>query len=84
MRQSVPQRSAVGCAALCHADDVPPDDDQDEDEASLTLNPLVVWGAWRASRTGDGPAPPAWVVLSVLLGPGIVLTSVVILIIATR
>ncbi len=56
--------------------DQPPVDNGDEPpEGSLTVNPLVAWGAWRAARDADAAAPAGWIVLLVVLGPVVLLVG---------
>jgi hypothetical protein len=50
-------------------DPLPPE----EPEGSLTVDPLVVWGAWAADRHAEDPTPSAWIVLGVLIGLPVVL-----------
>lgn len=58
--------------------------DDEQHETSQTVDPLVVWGVWRARKERGRPTPSAWVVLGVLLGVPTVLIGVVVLLVTTR
>lgn len=48
----------------------------------MTLDLFAAFGAWRAQRAGsDAPRPPDWVVLSIVVGPPLLLVVAVTVII---
>lgn len=55
------------------------DPDPSKDEASLTAEPTVVWGAWASNRWSADRAPSGWIVLGVLLGLPAAITLMVLL-----
>lgn len=69
------------CNSLSVTDDERAEHTDRATEGSMTWDPLVVWGAWVASRHSEDPAPMAWVVLGLLLGVPTLLALAVVLVV---
>lgn len=57
---------------------------KDDEKGSQTVDPLVLWGVWRARKEQGKPTPSGWAVLGILLGIPTLLVAFVLYAVITR